>query len=341
MLPAVSRQVRSMRREIILGAFLVFFVCCTALAEPQFSGMSGRRTVVGQIVTAGSTLTRPRVTLATFSRTFERVVYADGSGTFSISDVPAGEYQIEIEAEGYQTHRESLDVPPGTGPFPVQFILRPGLKPANPSSNDPSISAALLKVPADARNQFEAGLRDMAHGQWEKAGHHFENSLKKYPQFPQALRQLALLDLREQNSDVALRRLDQALTIDPTYAEAYLTQSHVFNMSGRHQEASESASKALALRPQLYQAEYERGVAALALGQEASALEACERLKTAAGPAVPEAMLLQAGVWLRRGDYSRARAELTSFLQSAPDHWLAPLAKETLRGLGTDAPKQP
>jgi len=320
---------------------VVVLVGSAALAEPQFSGVSGRRSVTGQIITQGGTQTRARVMLATFSRSFERTVFADGSGTFSIPDVPAGVYQIEIEAEGYQTRRESLDVPPGTGPFAVQFILRPALTQPNPVSTDPSVSVALLNVPPEARKEFKAGQREMARGQWEKAGHDFENALKKYPKFPEALRQLALLDLREQKADQALQHLDQALKIDPNYAGVYLTQSHVLNMIGKHQEASQSASKALVLRPKLYQAEYERGVAALALGYDEVALEACAKMKTVAGPKVPEAMLLQAGVWLRRGDYAQARAELTTFLQSAPNHWLAPLAKQTLLSLESNEQKRP
>lgn len=224
----------------------------------------------------------------------------------------------------------------------VQFMMRPAPPAKTPSSKEPVVSVATLHVPRDAQNEFAAGQRDVERKRWKEAKQHFEKALKKHAEFPQALRALALLDLLEQEPERALERLRRAVEIDASYGEAHLALSHVLNSLGRHTESLDAARKAVALRPDLWQAQYELGVAALSLGQDAVALEASERIESAAGPNVPEARLLRAGFWLKRLRYAEARAELVAFLELAPDHWLAPLAKKTLQEveekLSTPAP---
>lgn len=316
-------------------ACYVAMACCAPIVLAQEFPSSrqlggGTRTISGSVVLRGAMVSNVRVTIQSASRSFVRTVYADGSGSFGIGGVPVGNYTIELEAEGYLTHRESIDVPPGSGALVLQFMMRPALSARPPSSKEPLVSAASLQVPQDARREFAAGQRDVEHERWNEAKRHFEKALRKHPDFPQALRGLALIDVLEQQPERAVDRLRRAVQIDASFAEGYWSLSHVLNGVGRHAESLESAQKAVSLRPELWQAQYELGVAALALGRDDLAIEACYKIQSMAGPTVPEGMLLRAGVWLRERQYAKAKEELEAFLRLAPRHWLAPLAKETL-----------
>ncbi len=312
-----------------LAAFLLLL---GSGSEMLAQGTLGRtRTISGSVVLRGTSVAPVRVRVASSTRTFQRTIYTDGSGTFSLSNVPYGQYTVDLEAEGYLPQREYVDVPPGTGPVMVQFIMSPAPPARTASSKEPSVSVATLKVPQEALSEFLTGQREAQRQRWKEARAHFEKALQKHPEFPQALRALALLDLVEQQPETALERLRRAVEIDPSYAEACLMQSQVLNRLGRSAEALEAARKASALRPDLWPAQYELGVAALALGQDSLALEASQKIEATGGPNVPEAKLLRAGVWLRSSRYTEAKAELVTFLNLAPDHRLAPLARKTLQ----------
>ena len=331
-----------MNRLLRLG-LLLFAACFVSETRAQDlpgsrSFGSSTRTVSGSVVIQGAMVGNVRVTVGSASRTFHRTVFADGSGSFSISGVPVGSCTFQLEAEGYQTQRETVDIPPGSGVFLVQFLMRAAASARSPSSKDPSVSVSALSVPQGARNEFAAGQRELNRKHMQEARRHFEKALEKYAKFPQALRALALLDLAEQQPERAEKHLQSAVEIDPAYADGHFTLSHVLNELGRHREALDAAQKAIALRPNMWQAQYQRGVAALAQGQEEVVLEACERMEAGGGPDVPEVRLLRAGVWLRRQQYVEARAALLEFLRLAPNHPLGPLAKRTLEDLPNAQP---
>src|SRR6266581_6810346 len=298
-------------------------------ASPQLGG-GGTRTINGSVVLQGTTVGSVRVMIESSSGSFHRTVYTDGASSFGISGVPVGQYTFTLEAEGYQLQQESVDVPPGSGILLVQFTMRPALRVANPASKESSVSVTTLHIPPDAQIEFAAGQPDMQRQHWKEARGHFEKALKKHAEFPQALRGLGLLELREQHLEQALQLLSRAVGLDPSYAEGQLLLSHVLNILGKHTEALDAARKVVSLRPDVWQAQYELGVAALSLGQDEIALEASERIMSAAGPNIAEARLLRAGVFLKRLKYKEAKSELLAFLQLAPNHEFAPLAKKTL-----------
>ncbi len=323
--------------QVLRLLFLLALVCSgpAILAQdptPSTSFGGGGRTINGTVILQAQVAANVRITIESANRSFHRTVYADGGGSFAISGVPVGGYWVTVETEGYHTLRERLEVPRGTGVVVVQYMPRPApvADAASRLSNEPAISVSTLKVPKEARSEFEAGLRDMERKRWGRARERFEKALQKHQAFPQAVLALAWLDLNEQQPERALERLHWAVEVDPAYAGGYLLLSRVLNLLGRHTEALQAAQQGTALRPELWELQYELGVAALSLGQDTLALEASERIEALGGPKVPESRLLRAGVLLKRQRYAEAKAQLLAFLEIAPNHRHAPLAKQTL-----------
>src|SRR5712692_1051841 len=185
-----------MTRLLRLG-LLLFAACFVSEMRTQDppgsrSFGSSTRTVSGSVVIQGAMVGNVRVTVESASRTFHRTVFADGSGSFSIGGVPVGSCTFQLEAEGYQTQRETVDIPPGSGVFPVQFLMQAATPAQSRSSKAPSVSVAALNVPQAARKEFKAGQHELDRKHMQEARRHFEKALEKSPRFPQALRALAL-----------------------------------------------------------------------------------------------------------------------------------------------------
>lgn len=292
-----------------------------------------RRPLSGKVVLRGANTGPIRVTIETSSRSFHQDLFTDGAGIFSIT-VPTGEIIVTVQAEGYVTLRESLDVPPGTGPMPVDFMLKPMPPRSGLSGSKEGITTIPnLRVPADARQEFEAGLREMERKRWRPARTRFEKALEKFADFPQALQMLARLDLAQGQAQRAAERLRRIVEIEPNNSEAFLLLSYVLNKLGQAAEALEAGQRVVSLKPDVWQGHYQVGLAALSLGQEALVLECSGRVASLAGAQAAEPRLLRAGVYLRRQQFSQAREELEKFLELAPSHELAPLAKKTLSEL--------
>ena len=291
---------------------------------------TGMRTVTGSVALQGMPISNVRITIESLTRSFHRVLYADSSGNFVISNVPVGQYNITLEADGFRTVRETLDVPRGSGVVTAQFMMRPIQAAEQQTSKGAVVSVQTLQIPQGALRELAAGLREMERTRWKQARQHFEKALQKHPAFPQALHALALVDLREQHTEPALEWLRRAVDVDPGFAEGHLTLSRLLNSLGRSQEALGAAERCVELQPNGWEGHYELGLAALSLGQDGLALEASQHIERLAGSKRAEAALLRAGVLLKRGQLAEAKAALESFLESAPGHRHADLARRTL-----------
>ena len=153
------------------------------------------------------------------SHSFHQDLFPDGAGAFSIA-LSSGQYQVTIQTEGYETLREFVDVTPGGGPLPIQFALKPlagrsGLS----GSKEATTSVPSLRVPQDARQEFEAGLKEMERRRLPQARKRFDKALEKYADFAQALQALAMLDSAEGQPQRAKERLRRAVQIEPTRSE--------------------------------------------------------------------------------------------------------------------------
>jgi len=293
-------------------------------------GRSRARPVSGSIILRGPTNPSVRVTVESQNRMVNTVVFSDGSGSFFVSSLPFGAYSVLLEAPGYLSQRETIDVPPGSGPVAVQFMMQAEPPPNSGGSNEGFVSVASLKVSEDAKREYSAGVKEAQRGRMSEARKHFESALEREPRFPAALYALARMDLDEGKLEPALARLHETISIDSAFEPAQLALAMTLNQLGQHDAALKAAEKAVSLRPNTWPAYFELGFAALAMGDEMRALQCSERIVTLAGDGVPEAYLLRAGVMLRRSQFREARVQLQEFLRRAPNHRRSPMVRSTL-----------
>ena len=263
---------------------------------------------------------------------FHRFVLSD-SGRFNFGGVPTnGEATISITADGYQTIHDSVEMrPTSPGTVMVQYLLRPA-DPTREKNGKSPVSAAFLRVPEPARKEYDEGVKQLLQNHRAEARPHFEKAVAIYAEFPQALQELATLDMGEGKVQDALGRLQQAVKADNAFAEGFVSLSYVLFMLERDQEAADAAERATSLRPTWWRAYFELGKADLALGQLQKADTAVNQMDSIR-PHLPETCLLRGGIALKRGDSQTARAQLTQFLEMAPKHEYAALARQTLESI--------
>jgi len=111
------------------AAWLVCALALLLVASPpvsararNHSGRGARRETVAGVVTdaSGAPLEGVRVLIAEL----ERVVYTDRDGRFSISDLPAGRYTLEVRSTGYRTSVVTADVP-SSSPLRISLTAAP------------------------------------------------------------------------------------------------------------------------------------------------------------------------------------------------------------------------
>lgn len=315
---------------------LCFTLLCAIPVSAQMIGQSqqqgGGRTVSGFIAFMGGTPTAARVTVESSNRSINRTLFSDGSGGFSVSGLPAGEYYVTIEAPGYKAHRERIEVPPGNGVLSFQFMLRAEAAEPESKPGDP-ISLASLKAPADAKKEFEAGITEWKRNDLKKARGHFELALKKHPEFPEALWALAQLDIAEGQAPRAVERLRQAVKVSPLFYEGHLSLSKVLSGDGQAADSLASAESAVSARPDRWEGHYQKGLAALSLNRLELVDQCITKIDELGQGKVPDTRLLRAGKFLKTNHPPEARIELEAFLKAAPEHPSAELAKRILAQL--------
>ncbi len=297
----------------------------TGLGGSVDTGSSRR--IEGSIVMSGA-VAMVKIELSTASMTYHQRQFTD-SGRFVFAGVPSGTYNITLSAEGYETINETIDV---RGTTNVLYVMRPkGVEKTTIGGTRP-VSAAALKVPANARKEYDAGVHDLEKHHRKQARGHFEKALAFYPGFAEALHRLALFDIAEGKEQQAFDKLQNAVKADPSFADGYVALAYVCNVLQRDREASDAADHAITLAPKAWAPYFEYGKASLALNEVQKADEAASRMKSLY-PSLPETHLLLAGVLLKRMSYPQARDELTQFLALAPQHRYAELAKQTLKNI--------
>jgi iron complex outermembrane receptor protein len=102
--------------RILCSCELLFFLCLSLTAHAQTSMLNGRITDAAGAALSGATVTLSGRSSATTA--------ADAEGRFSFASLAPGRYLLRVEASGFSTHTQSLDVT--TAAEPLAIVLPAG-----------------------------------------------------------------------------------------------------------------------------------------------------------------------------------------------------------------------
>jgi tetratricopeptide (TPR) repeat protein len=139
-------------------------------------------------------------------------------------------------------------------------------------------------VVPEALTMYEQAVAVMASGDFVDAELRFEEFLLRYPGYPGAYVNLAIIHANNNDADAAREAVDAALVIDPDYAPALNQLGMLLRRNGKFLEAEAAYLKAVTASPDYALAHYNLGILnELYLQRLGSALHYFERYQEIVG----------------------------------------------------------
>ena len=227
------------------------------------SGNGGVHTIQGRIYTPNGKMVENAISVRLENRTFgDLTLMTDLNGGFAFTSLLPGNYTVVVDAgTDFEIARESITIDPqiqGSSPSrdqPRVFTVPVNLRLKRNVVEKPGVvNAKLSEVPTDALKHYEKG---------------------------KVLSQAG-------KSDEAITEFNQAISIYPNLAPAYVAIGKIYLTSGRFDDAIDSLRKAIRLDPQDFDAKLDYGIALYGKGDyedaEPALRSVAEMNKTAITP---------------------------------------------------------
>jgi tetratricopeptide (TPR) repeat protein len=144
--------------------------------------------------------------------------------------------------------------------------------------------AAALEIPPEAMTMYEQAVAVMASGDYLDAELRFQEFILRYPYYPGAHVNLAIIHLQDDDAESARAAIDAALVLNPDYPPALNQHGVLLRRNGKILEAEAAYLKAITADPDYALAHYNLGVLyELYLQRLGDALQHFERYQELAG----------------------------------------------------------
>lgn len=345
---------------------LISVLFCTGIVGsaqiwPTFSGTTSSQQnstaldshsviVSGNVVAADGVALPNSVALVSDCEGHERNEgFTDAKGYFNFT-WNAGKQAVGQQAEGPLSTNETLSLcdlradAPGfisekihlSGLMGAAGMLQVGqivLHAASPQTGN-LISATNAAAPDKARKNFQRGCEEAKRGKWDAALSRFREAVHIYPKYAQAWLYLGRVQIQQGNLDDARESLQQALTADDRFVDAYRELADLALKTKRWQELADDTAHVLQLDPQGSQYWYLNSAANYQLKQvDKAEKSALQGLRTDARQTIPQLQYLLAAILTLKHDYRGAAEHIRHYLRLAPHAENAAVAQQQLQQL--------
>lgn len=338
-----------MRRP--LSRFLLLFLLFTGVGvRPAFAQLptstppaneARKPTIQGEVRHRdGGRLERPVVVkLETVGGAQATQSWTGSTGRFEFYYVTPGQYTLVVDAAGYKVVRERVEY----SFYPLEGIvlyLAPAADRDEFASGEFAVNIQDLKVPSDARKQFEKGLKKLEERKPSESVAFFQNAIHSYASFDDAYLQLTLAYFRMRSVTDAERTLLEAIRVNPQNWRALSVLGRVYRRQKQYEKSIEVTERSLAIKEDSWLAHVEmtEALAGLSRFQEAGPHAARAHQLHPGEPAIHQ---LYYNTLIRQDNYQAALAELDEFIKLFPEHRLAARARQQREALANAVAARP
>ncbi len=251
--------------------------------------------------------------------------YTDGGGRVTFMGVRADAYYLEVEKEGFEPHREQVEI---TGNDQTLLVrLRPKDTGAGGvGTGAATVSSGVLAAPAAARREYDKGMNALKENDAAGSIGHFRKAIEAHPQFGEAYVMLGLAHMQQKNVKDAMTALTKAIEINPKLRMGHTLLGKVFMEERDFPRAEQELQESMRLDVQAWDAPYELARCYFNMGKLDQALQYAQRAQSSP-QASSSTRLLLADIYLRTGDSANALAQLEAFTREDPKSPFLPRVK--------------
>jgi predicted negative regulator of RcsB-dependent stress response len=262
--------------------------------------------------------------------------YTDMDGKVTMSIPPGGTYEITVSGPGIETTQQEFELFQGESFHhqPVTVKLTADAKANLPGG---MVSASALNVPANARHEYDKGMKLMQNQKWADAKKHLEKATQEYPNFDWAFNNIGVIDTRLNDKAGAREAFTRAVAINNKNADAERNLARLELESNDYDGAKTLLKESLAVKPDDPDALGLLSYAELKTNQPDLALADAEKVHRDGHDPFPLAHLVAGTVLESKGNLAGARKEYEAYLKEAPDTPQAKAAKDGLARIQAQA----
>ncbi|MFL6301822.1 MAG: tetratricopeptide repeat protein [Terriglobales bacterium] len=277
--------------------------------------------ITGQIrLDNGQLADNVRVQLRSDTVAFQAETQTDRQGRFVFDGIPLTVYHLWVEFPGYRTYNATIDISMSKMDYQgitLQKDRSKDVKDVPPEGPNATVDARVAQIPADAKSEFQAGMKSLDTKNGADAIKHFQKAIELFPNYAEAYQLMGGAYLGGGNLALAESAFVKAVTIEQRMVNAQLALGLTRNLMGKTREAEQPLQTAVQLDPKNPDAHFELAKNQFALQKfadaEAQAAKALE-LK----PQNPPVYVVLGYSLLRQKKVPEAEAAFRHFLQLAP-----------------------
>jgi tetratricopeptide (TPR) repeat protein len=236
-------------RKLLLPA--VFLLSLSAWAQFKAAGLGNLRVLVVYTDDRAVT-THARVQLmSSASNNSIGEEFTNDLGEVEFYGIDEGDYHVVVTGEGIRDADSGIiQVDGRKGSQSISITVKrteEGTHTAKAATA--SVSVNQLKIPHDAKSKFDEANQLMAKADWVGAIARLNQAVTLYPTYPEAYNQLAAAHARLGEWTQAREALQKATSLDDHFAPAFVNLAHLDERERNYQAAEKQLAKATAIDP--------------------------------------------------------------------------------------------
>ena len=318
-----------LRNQVCLGLLaLITAGEVPANALPQFA--SNTVTVSGMVLTEGDNQRIEHVTvrLCDTGGILIEETTTHNSAEFLFRGVQRGRYILTFEANGFQKTEVHVDLSFASDKG-MTVYMKPVTPESGPVPSGATISAHELSMPEAARELVDTGRRKLyAEKNAEGGLKDFQQAVSVAPSYYEAYREIAVAQLGIGSADEAIKSLHKSIEVsDDSYGDAEVGLGTLLVEKGDLEAGEKAIRRGVELNPNSWMGFFELGKLDLDRNRLGSSLLSAERARVLS-PNSPVVYRLLANIHLRQKNYESLLADLDAYLKLDPSSPAGVRAKE-------------